>query len=756
MKISIMKTNKWILGGLMAMAITACTSDELVENTNPTQGRKVTVTAYAPGDEANSRVSLVDDNTNKVVTLSWKEGDKFSVVCGTNVGTFSKTTAGNTFTGILPTPATSPASYYAVYPALEEEEEEATLTAANTVPFDLSTQTGALDESMTYMYASSSNGLSYSFKHCTAILKATFSNVNFTGNTKIKEVKVLLPNDNATGTINLADDGAMTGATGNNIITINYPEPVVTTTAAYIYLPPMAKENKKLAFVVTTEDEKKYTGTLAGSNVNDIVAGNLYKAEITVASANFLTFTAENDGQSLKMSTAVPYLQYSTDGLTWKNLGTSPVDFVNKQLFLRGQYSSGTNTATISFGKSDVKVACSGDIRTLVNYTNYTTITNVGSAKFKNLFKNCTVLTSAPELPFTTLADDCYYNMFYGCTALTSAPALPAESLAFNCYRSMFEGCTALTSVPALPAESLATRCYERMFNGCTSLAEAPALPAESLAANCYDSMFSRCKSLAEAPALPAESLAEWCYYNMFYGCTSLAEAPELPATTLASNCYNNMFMDCTSLEEAPELPATSLATRCYDSMFKGCTSLTRAPELQARSTWIESCESMFEGCTSLAEAPELRATALGESCYRYMFKGCTALTTAPITLPATILAEYCYMEMFKDCKLLAEAPALPATTLAEYCYNSMFYGCTLLNSVTMLATTNINASGCLSYWLENVSSTGTFTKAAGATININSSSGIPSGWTVNDVTQSSELPGINNGGVFDDTNQPI
>ena len=749
MEISIMKTNKWILGGLMAMAITACTSDELVENTNPTQGRKVTVTAYAPGDEANSRVSFADDNTS-TVTLSWKEGDKFSVVCGTNVETFSKTAEDNTFSGVLPTSATSPASYYAFYPALEEEgeeeEEEAILTAANTVPFDLSTQTGALDESKTYMRASSTDGLTYNFVHCTAILKATFSNVNFTGNTKIKEVKVLLPNDNATGTINLAEDGALTGATGNNIITINYPEPVAAATAAYIYLPPMAKENKKLAFVVTTEDEKKYTGTLAGSNYNDIVAGNIYKAEITVASANFLTFTAKNDGQSLKMSTAVLYLQYSTDGLTWKNLGTSTVDFVNKQLFLRGKNTSGTNTATISFGKSDVKVACSGDIRTLVDYTNYTTITNAGNAKFKNLFKDCTVLTSAPELPFTTLADECYWNMFYGCTALTSAPALPAESLASDCYRSMFYGCTALTSAPTLPATILAEYCYMEMFKNCKLLAEAPALPAESLAANCYDSMFSRCTSLAEAPALPAESLAEWCYYNMFYGCTSLKEAPELPATILASNCYNFMFRDCKALITAPiTLPAESLAIRCYNSMFLDCTSLTTAPVLKAKRLSIECCESMFQGCTSLAEAPALPATALGASCYRYMFKGCTALTTAPITLPAESLALECYRSMFEGCTALTSAPVLPATTLAEYCYAAMFKNCTSLNSVTMLAT-NIEASS-LSIWLDNVSPTGTFTKAAGVTIKINSSSGIPSGWIV---TQPSELPGIGDGGNFE------
>ena len=113
-----MKTNKWILGGLMAMAITACTSDELVENTNPTLGKEVTVTAYAPGDAANSRVSFADDNTSKV-TLSWKDTESFSVVYHTTAQTFSKTTAGNTFTGVLPYDANNTQSkYYAVYPAL--------------------------------------------------------------------------------------------------------------------------------------------------------------------------------------------------------------------------------------------------------------------------------------------------------------------------------------------------------------------------------------------------------------------------------------------------------------------------------------------------------------------------------------------------------------------------------------------------------------------------------------------------------------
>ena len=35
---------------------------------------------------------------------------------------------------------------------------------------------------------------------------------------------------------------------------------------------------------------------------------------------------------------------------------------------------------------------------------------------FANLFKDCTALSSAPELAATNLVNNCYVNMFRGCT----------------------------------------------------------------------------------------------------------------------------------------------------------------------------------------------------------------------------------------------------------------------------------------------------------------------------------------------------
>ena len=89
---------------------------------------------------------------------------------------------------------------------------------------------------------------------------------------------------------------------------------------------------------------------------------------------------------------------------------------------------------------------------------------------------------------------------------------------------------------------------------------------------------------------------------------------------------------------------------------------------------------------------------------------------------------------MFMDCTLLTTAPELPATTLADSCYNAMFQRCSNLNNIKMLAT-DISATNCLTGWVGDVSSTGTFVKnpaLSEATIG-RGNSGIPNGWTVVD-----------------------
>uniref|UniRef100_UPI00258B204B dockerin type I domain-containing protein n=1 Tax=Ruminococcus sp. TaxID=41978 RepID=UPI00258B204B len=315
-----------------------------------------------------------------------------------------------------------------------------------------------------------------------------------------------------------------------------------------------------------------------------------FKAYADTGSNTPLTFTAQQDNSSVTIKLREGALQYSTDGEQWDDyiLGTT-IQLGNSgdTVFFRG-----TNNIKRLFDRTHKvsiagKVACSGNIMTLVDWQNPDNAAMVPYC-FNNMFSDCTGLTTAPELPATTLANYCYNYMFYKCTGLTTAPELPATTLANYCYSSMFSGCTGLTTAPELPATTLAESCYGGMFYGCTGLKTAPKLPATTLADACYNGMFYNCIGLTTAPKLPATTLAYACYSGMFSGCTGLTTAPELPAITLALRCYYGMFSGCTGLTTAPELPATTLAESCYEGMFSGCTGIMLS------TTQTEECNTEY------------------------------------------------------------------------------------------------------------------------------------------------------------------
>ena len=317
-----------------------------------------------------------------------------------------------------------------------------------------------------------------------------------------------------------------------------------------------------------------------------------------------ITFTGESSDFTLSVSSygAKEWdgtVEYSTDHNTWRLWDGKKVSSVDKKLYLRGSGNTKFYTSDGARLSLSARAACSGNIQTLLEYSNPPTSIPADRC-YRNMFYNCTSLTQAPALPATTLANSCYGSMFYGCTSLTQAPALPATTLADSCYSAMFYNCTNLTTAPELPATTLTDYCYASMFYGCTSLAQAPALPATTLTTGCYRYMFQNCKSLTQAPALPATTLTTDCYFQMFYDCTNLTQAPALPATTLATGCYAAMFRNCTSLTQAPALPATRLVNRCYSGMFLGCTSLTQAPALPATTLATECYRNMFRDCTNL------------------------------------------------------------------------------------------------------------------------------------------------------------
>ena len=337
---------------------------------------------------------------------------------------------------------------------------------------------------------------------------------------------------------------------------------------------------------------------------------------------NYLCFTSTGDSTVAMTQKGTPnttknkMLQYKINNNDWQNWDLSAVSLSDgDKMYVKSDDEIPTaevymRNVICKYFIMTGSIAASGNIMSLVNFSD--SVLNYG---LSSLFRNCSSLTSAPELPATTLGTYCYSYMFMGCTSLTTAPELPATTLKESCYSNMFNGCTSLIQAPELPATTLEKYCYADMFEGCTSLTQAPELPATTLINYCYEYMFSGCTSLTQAPELPATTLSVYCYSNMFNGCTSLTQAPELPATTLVNRCYYSMFRGCTSLTQAPELPATTLTEYCYSGMFSECTSLTQAPELPATTLTIHCYEYMFNGCTKLNHVKALFTDKSADYC---------------------------------------------------------------------------------------------------------------------------------------------
>lgn len=363
------------------------------------------------------------------------------------------------------------------------------------------------------------NAISLTFSHKLAKINVTlqpeYSEMD------LSDAVISICNTKTSTTINLSDGTVPENASGE----IKEIKAGVGLTASAIVVPQTVVSgtqfikvvlgNKTFYYTLPTDKQLKsgyshnYTLTVKetaleitnSSNINDWNndEGNTGDANETDVTP-YLTFSA-NEEQTLTMSVAVETLEYSVNGDTWNELGTTTVTFGgnNGDLRLRGRNAGGTaanytdgseDYSKIIFGSNNVNVTCEGDIRTLVDYQKYAT-TSTEEAIFCYLFENCTSLKTAPILPATNLADFCYMRMFKGCTNLISAPELPASTLSRHCYDRMFEDCSSLTTAPRLKAKILTEYCYRWMFSGCSKMNHITMLATDYSANSCLQQYIS-------------------------------------------------------------------------------------------------------------------------------------------------------------------------------------------------------------------------------------------------------------------------
>ena len=200
-----------------------------------------------------------------------------------------------------------------------------------------------------------------------------------------------------------------------------------------------------------------------------------------------VTFWTRGAGGSSKQ------YSYSLDsGATWTELPTYSTSSAftvsaNHKVMWKGDTFGHADTTY--FASSGGTWIAEGNVMSLIYGDDFSGQTDLGRySVLGELFRSCSGLTSAENLilPATAMTGNYGYRYMFGdCTNLTTAPELPATTLTDYCYESMFQGCTSLRKAPVLSATTLASNCYGNMFNGCTNLNIIICLATDITANNC-------------------------------------------------------------------------------------------------------------------------------------------------------------------------------------------------------------------------------------------------------------------------------
>lgn len=243
-----MKTIFRLLCGWMAIALAACTGDELQQIEplqKPVAQKTISVKAYTPSEQAATRLDFKDKGAEDL-KLSWSAGDAFTALINNSKVKFEYNPETKEFTADVNENFELSNGTIAYYPAYDGEY----------FVKDFSIQTGTLNSATTYMVGEYSNG-AFRFTHSTAILEATFRGL--LQNAVISSIQI---------------SGAV------DITIANYN----SSAAAYINLPVIPKDGQ-LKFDVRTSDGTLYTATKTVEAEAGIETGVYYNTIVALSPA---------------------------------------------------------------------------------------------------------------------------------------------------------------------------------------------------------------------------------------------------------------------------------------------------------------------------------------------------------------------------------------------------------------------------------------------------------------------------------------
>lgn len=171
-------------------------------------------------------------------------------------------------------------------------------------------------------------------------------------------------------------------------------------------------------------------------------------------------------------------LKYSLDGVDFTNYDftTHPTISVpaGANVYMKGAITrESSDTKQLRFSM-DVNNTIGGNILSIIDENNYTTMTTLPNNALGHMFNGNTHLISAGDLNFgqvTTFGDNVLWATFKGCPITATPDFSNITTIGYDCMYEAFQGCTALSVAPDLSSiSSIGSEGMRQIFSGCTSL----------------------------------------------------------------------------------------------------------------------------------------------------------------------------------------------------------------------------------------------------------------------------------------------
>ena len=288
-------------------------------------------------------------------------------------------------------------------------------------------------------------------------------------------------------------------------------------------------------------------------------------------------------------------IKYSLDGVTWTTYDVTNFPTITvpagSNIYLKGtNYYFNENNTYLSFSM-DVEHIIGGNIMSLKDETNFSTLTSIGNSyMFKRLFFGDTHLVSAEKMNVgnvLTLNDYAFIECFQGCTSLVKAPLFDnCDTIYSNVFQNCFKGCTSLTDGGNFSNVTyVGGDAFSNCFSGCTSLTTPPVIDTYNITTlgtlRPFYAMFSDCTALQSGLDLRGitDSLIASTYDafdQMYLGCNNLTTVytPNISTwnTDLFTNWLNQAGSSATGTKTVYKPAALTIPTDSNSGVPTGWT----------------------------------------------------------------------------------------------------------------------------------------------------------------------------------------